>query len=295
MFLGIAQHKNTVYEGTSIDGMRAVFPPPHLFNMQVGESPKEALNNLINTRDNIFKTLLFREDDFDFLSMVRRGRVYSASGTQPRSGQHYPIDAFEAKEIKGSDYGVSKDLFTYQSQVLSNNQSQALRYAAIGADDAFSLWRIVSIDQTYTKDELITLRPLHSMGALPDLDLNKVTERWRKKLTSNVEKVVNAIKRENADSIIELCRHAATTALLAYFDETIKDYNKEDLGPLTKRAAEAKKRIVSHCGKIINDLHSRVKPNIQEEYSLRLVTERDAELAIQCLSCILSDLDYTKE
>ena len=156
------------------------------------------------------------------------------------------------------------------------------------------MWRIVSIDRMYSNEELVTMRPLYFLGALPDLSPNNIPEQWRTQVVENVQKVVDSMYKANADSIVELCRHAATTSLLAEFHEDIPRPEKTDLGNLAKIAEQKNRRIIAHCGRTIADLHSRLKPNNQMHYGFRSVSERDAELAIQCLSFILSDLGYTR-
>jgi len=298
MFLGIEKDKGLFYESGSLSsGMRAVLPPPHLFDMQIGNTPANALKSLIEAEKNESNKFLFREDSFDPVSMVRRGRIYQPYAQQPNKCHVAPIDTLDS--VQSSPFFpegpvLIKRLHTYQPYTLSLNGANQ-KYAIIGTKSAYSLWRIVSIDRMYLEDELLTLRPLHSMGALPDLDLCTVSEPWKTKVAETVGKVVDAMHHANADSIIELCRHAASAALFAHFHEDIKRFDTTDLGPLAKRAGDDGKRVVASCGKIIADLHSRIKPNMQVEHDCRPPTDRDTELAIYSLSCILSDLKFTSE
>ncbi len=298
MFLGIEKDKGLFYEGGDLfTGMRAVLPPPHLFDMQIGDTPATALKNLIEAEKAESKKFLFREDGFDPVSMVRRGRIYQPYVEQPNECRVAPIDTLD--RVQSNPFYpegpvLIKRLHTYQPYALSLNAPEN-KYAIIGTQTAYSLWRIVSIDQMYLNDELLTLRPLHSMGALPDLELSNVPEPWKTKVSDTVGKVIDAMHHANADSIIELCRHAAAAALFAHFHEDIKKLSGTDLGNLADDAGKDGKRIVASCGKIIADLHSRIKPNMQVELDLRPISDRDAELAIYSLSCILSDLNFTNE
>ncbi|MDZ8118186.1 hypothetical protein [Pontiella agarivorans] len=250
---------------------------------------------MIEAEKNEFKKFLFREDSFDPVSMVRRGRIYQPYPEQPNECRVAAIDAYDG--LIAHQYAsavIKKRLHTYQPYALSLNGPDQ-KYAIIGTQSAYSLWRIVSNDRMYLNDELLTLRPLHSMGALPDLDLREVSDPWKTKVEETVNKVVDAMTFANADSIIELCRHAASAALFAHFHEDIKNLAGTDLGPLAKRAGDEGLHIVAHCGHLIAKFHSRIKPNNQVHFESRPPTDRDAELAIYSLSCILSDLKLTPE
>ena len=294
MFLGIDKNTGIIYEGGNILwGARPLFPTPNLFDLQIAETPEEALKKLLKSSTE-FDRLLFREDGFDPVSMVRRGRIYKPDKSQPRECYVYPINEAELNEARNNKGVVKKSLFCYQGYRLTSWIPSQQLFAAIGRDNAYSMWRIVSNDRMYSNEELVTMRPLYFLGALPDLSPNNIPAKWRAKVLGSVQKVVNSMYKANADSIVELCRHAASASLFAQFHEDIPHANQKDLGELAKMAEKKERRIIANCGKLIADLHSRLKPNIQMHYDCRPVCERDAELAIQCLSFILSDLGYTR-
>ena len=225
MLLGIDTNTGIIYEtgGSSRNG-RPLLPPPYLFPMQIAETPEEALNRLMKHR-HITQRLLFREDTYDPVSMVRRGRFYKPETSQPQKWSVLPI--------KASQDGIEeRQLNSYQENRLTSwNPSQQL-FAAIGGDKTYSMWRIVSIDRLYSNEELVTMRPLYFLGALPDLSPNNIPEQWRTKVIESVQKVVDSMYKANADSIVELCRHAASAVLFAEFHEDITQVNKKDLGNL---------------------------------------------------------------
>jgi len=293
MFLGIDTNNYIVYEGGNTPwGARALFPSPNLFGLQIAETPEEAPNLL--KRSTEYNRFLFREDGFDPVSMVRRGRIYEPDKSQPRECYVYPINEAELNEERNNKGVVKKSLFCYQGYRLTSWIPSQQLFAAIGSDNAYSMWRIVSNDRMHSNEELVTMRPLYFLGALPDLSPNNIPEEWRTKVMESVQKVIDSMYKANADSIVELCRHAASASLFAHFHEDIPQANQKDLGELAKMAEKKGRRIIANCGKLIADLHSRLKPNIQMHFGFRSVSERDAELAVQCLSCILSDLGYAR-
>jgi hypothetical protein len=294
MSLGIDKDNHIVYEGYVLYGGRPVLPAPHLFAVAIAGTPEEALSQL--KQANQRSGLLLREDEFDPVSMVRRGRVYEPNGgSQPTECRVCPISEVERKAARAENSDVvRKQLFYYERYPLAVRVSSRQPYAAIGAEAGYSMWRIVSNDRTFFDEELITMRPLYFLGAIPDLSPESIPERWRAKVHETVGKVVDSMYRANADSIVELCRHAASASLFARFHEDIAELDKTDLGPLAKRAEAEGLRLISGCGKAIADLHSRIKPNMQAEHSLGSICDRDAELAVQCLSFILRDLGYAR-
>ena len=293
MYLGIEKDKGIVYEsGYNNWGMRAVFPSPHLFNMQIAYTPETALEKLAKTSGDRIGNLIFREDSFDPVSMIRRGRVYEFG--EEKECQVCPIGEMELTQARSKNGVISKRLFIAPRCPVKTRHPFEHLYAAIGGERASSVWRIVLIDHMYLDEELLTLRHLHSLGALPDLDMKAVPSDWQNMLQGDVQKVVDSLNRANSSAIVELCRHAAATALFAYFHEDINRFDAEDLGPLCGRAREKKLYAVANCGEIIAKLHVRLKPGPRMEFNLRPVNDRDAELTVYSLACILSDLGYAK-
>jgi len=294
MFLGIDKNIGLVYEGGNTPwGARALFPTPNLFDLQIAETPEEALNKLVKSLSE-FDRLLFREDSFDPVSIVRRGRIYESEKSQPRECYVLPVNEAERDEARSKNGVVKKSLFCYRGYRLTAWIPSQQIFAAIGSDGAYSMWRIVSNDRMYSSEELVTMRPLYFLGALPDLSPSNIPEQWRAQVQDTVNKVVDSMYKANADSIVDLCRHAASASLCARFYRDMPRLDKTDLGPLARTAEEKGLRIVASCAKTLADLHSRLKPNIQMHHGCRPVSDRDAELAVQCLSFLLRDLGYAR-
>lgn len=274
-------------------GARPVLPSPSLFYLQIAATPEEAQNGLLKSQSE-FDKLLFREDSFDPVSKMRRGRIYKPGTSQPSQCRVLPFTIAEYDEARNNKGVVTKSLFSYQSYRLPQWSPSLELFAAVGSDTAHSMWRIVSNDCMCLNEELLTMRPLYFLGTLPDLLQDEIPEEWRSKVIDSVKKVADSMYKANADSIVELCRHAASATLFATFHERIPQAQKKDLRNLANIAEQEKRRIIAHCGKTIADLHSRLKPNNQEHYGFRSVSERDAELAVHCLSFILIDLGYAR-
>jgi len=137
-----------IYEGHVFYGGRASFPAPHLFEIVIAETPEEALDQLKRSKEH--SRLLFREDGFDPVSMVRRGRVYEPHGSQPTECHVQPVGEAELDEARRENSSVvRKMLFCYERYPLCSRVSSRQPFAAIGTASGYTMWRIVSNDRTY--------------------------------------------------------------------------------------------------------------------------------------------------
>ena len=83
-YLGVSKDHGAIYEGGSIDRSR-VWPTPALAPIRFMQG--KVLAPLETTADSL-ATLIFREDDFDAVTKIRRGRVFTVEGGgQPREWQ----------------------------------------------------------------------------------------------------------------------------------------------------------------------------------------------------------------
>jgi len=132
VFLGIDKNSYVVYEGGQKWGARPLFPPPSLFSIAIAETPEGALEAL--KKSDLFTGLIFREDVFDPVSMIRRGRLYQCDRGkgQPAQCDVAPVDEVEIKEARDGNGVVVKTLFTYQGHRLASWNSSEYLFAAIG-------------------------------------------------------------------------------------------------------------------------------------------------------------------
>ena len=292
MDLGIDQNTGIVYEGLVYSGARPLLPGPYLFGMRIAQAPDEALELLRQSKEH--DTLLFREDGFDPVSMVRRGRIYESEPSFPTGCRVSPINEAELKEARMNNGVLNRSLHCYHRHRLGSLVGSKHVFAAIGAHGSHSMWRIVSNDRMYLGEELVTMRPLYFLGAIPDLSPDNIPEQWRTEVQDTVRKVVDSMYKADAGSIVDLCRNAASACLFAYLHGDIPEFDKTDLGRLAETAEHKGRRVIGRCAKVLADLHSRGKVNVQKQYNCSPICERDAELAVQCLSFILRDLGYTR-
>ena len=103
-YLGYNRRKNAAYEGEPSNGYR-VMPPPQIFPIRF--TTEGSIPEIVRVHDEL-PQLLFREDDFDPVTKIRRGRVFKAS-----------------EEIQPKVWHVTDSLYSQRRQpfhVLENHQ-----------------------------------------------------------------------------------------------------------------------------------------------------------------------------
>ncbi|MCF7818755.1 MAG: hypothetical protein K9M54_12840 [Kiritimatiellales bacterium] len=280
MYIGIDQYTQKVYESPNQWAVSPLKPAPFLFNAQFGASAEEAIAKLSECSPDDYK---FREDLFDPVSRIKRGRVYRRNASNLTWHRFAETEHEKNESMNGM---VKMDLPSYGRIGISNR----FKYASIGTEQSHTAWRIVAVEQMITDEELITLQPVLFMGILPDVDASLIPSDIRQSLLEALEGVVTDMKRAMPGSVIDRCRGAAALAL-----QTLKGCKGKDLGKQANHVETVhKKCVIAWSAKIINTLHTRAKENIRHDNQYRPPNERDAELAVHCLACILTELEFAK-
>ncbi len=298
--LAFDSESNLVYEGRSDHG-RAVWPVPVISVATLIEDGEE-LTQLPEKNDLSLANLIFREDSYDSVTRLKRGRFYSFSNG-PRSPvwnvQIHPMLPGESR-LANSKGWIQKQLWNwYESSLSSRIKSYSrLPLVALGTANAHSLWRIVGNEGMINGEELVTLRLQANLGVLPDVDADKIPEISRQKMLESVDKLVETVYRAGPESIVSRCRDAAAAILGAFLWYQDPKAPMKDLGDLIKilkkpQDQEQKTMIIS-TATIIARFHPREKPNEQIGRNLRPILEGDADLAVNCVATLLRETGYSK-
>lgn len=292
MLIGIDQSNGLVYESpTSPDyGGRLIWPTPVLtpasFSIDgKGFNPPRSAN----VEDVVY---WFREDHFDPVTRLRRGRLYRL----PKDESLNPVWRNPTRQtLFSSSEGITEvQMYSYRHEAIRLPAFEYDRSAiCLGVDGTSSIWSVISIEVVSTREEMLTLKARQTMGDLPEVNWDSVPESFRAKVKETIDTLLDDIHRAGPESVIDRCRDAASAILRAYLGD---DHAGKDLGQLIsalKQAeSEERKRIVISGSEIIRVLHPRAKPNEQEARNFRPVREQDAELAIQCVGTILCELGW---
>ena len=299
--LGIDTNALLIYEGASTWGGYAVRPPPIVTAAAIVSSATERLKG-IDTRDVLSVPLVFREDAFDPVSRIRRGRFYEKNPSQPIPWHVYPHPDFRGEERQANRQGVvSKDLATFHSCSVSQKHFSIIEgqpLVILGYAEQFTIWSVVGSEMSLTGEEIVALRSRASFGALPEPQWEEVPEQGRAQVKRTLEILAEDIYRAGPESVIDRARDAASAILSAYVvDKGLADVTK-DLGKLVgvlgQLPRDDRPNICANGGDIIAILHPRAKPSEQAQRPLRPIREQDAELAVQLVGTMLCDLGWAQ-
>lgn len=237
--------------------------------------------------DLLMAKCVFREDDYNLTSRLRRGRFYLSSGSQPSRCGVVPrtVEEYERNPRP-------RDMFTFVQYQLTG-QSKLPKLAALGSTDL--LWRVIGVPERISTGELLfTLKARHAFGILPEINQQALPEREKEKVNETLDKLVDAANRELPEAIIDRARDATQWCLATWAASEFGNAEllQEDLGRLLSVIGAKRKMVALSAAQIIQRLHSRVKPNEQERYQVRPPMEADAELALNSVGFLIRELGW---
>lgn len=295
MNIGIEEHTKLIYEGAALRFGYPLWPSPMMFQVVIASEDDDVFTPA-KQNDLAPQSYIFREDTYNSSSRVRRGRLYQAEEFQPPEWSVYPHPALPNEIPKADRNGgtLKKRLYSFSSFRLQPHLvSKKIKRPIflLGAENGFTIWTLVNVEISATGDELIVLRARKSIGALPHMNREKIIVIDGKSILELVDKLEDELFRAGPESVVDRSREAATAILSKYLQSIEKAEPGKDLGKLANKIAIEGFEIVANSAKIIARLHARGKYAEQEKNHPRLVTEQDAEYAVQAVATILCDLD----
>ncbi|MBA4341659.1 MAG: hypothetical protein C0423_05840 [Methylibium sp.] len=294
MHIGFEEDTGHIYEGAGRPEY-AVVPPPLLTQAKLIESEVDAANLPRGISMDALRWL-FREDSFDPVTRVRRGRLYQPfPAGQPDEclTRGHPSMQF-ANHRQGES--MTKRLHHHWpcQELLGKPRGGQGMTLALGRDRAWSMWRIVQVEQVVGDDVLVTLKALSSFGVLPEARLDSLLEEHRQPVQRALDRVLDSAFRETAISVIDQCRNALMVLLGRWLASQSLDSKvvELDLGKLVRRIREAPYELNAAAGvaEAVAKLHPRGKANEQETRGLRLAQEEDAELSVHAVGFVMREL-----
>ncbi|MDA8163234.1 MAG: hypothetical protein M0022_10105 [Desulfobacteraceae bacterium] len=293
--IGIDNATHHLYENSG-GPWYPVWPSPMLsvaaFIEQAGVVP----NIEVNLQDAKF---VFREDSFDPVTRIRRGRFYKTHGQRPSQKYTLPHPVYGNYGSISHTYSLNGEcerrLFIFEQYLLKGPE----KLVAIGASE--SLWRVLGAEQITTGEYLVTLKARHALGVLPELDPDAIPEVGREKAIETLKTLTDSAYRETPGSIVDRARDAAQWCLGTWWEKIKPDdvpSLHKDLGSLIKEIDNYKNKdkpeVILSAARIIARLHSRGKPNEQKKLSLRPLMEADSEFALAAVGLLLREFKWTK-
>lgn len=296
----IAFDPNTwlMYEGLSNHG-HGLTPVP-LVSVATFVQAEEDWRRLPSTGAFNVAEQVFREDYFDPVSRIRRGRFYARGGNQQPDMwwvHKHPLMP-EEPGTKTQEGRVAKALISFRpmTSVSERLLTTPRTLVVLGAQAAITVWNIVSVERAGNNEDVVTLRARSNLGFLPDLLPDQIPLRGRERVGAAVTKVVDGAHRSSGVTVVDLCRNALVVVLSVYLQseaEVDPTVAVQDLGKLiTALPLDAK--LLRGAADIARLLHPRGKSNEQQRYGTRELSESDGTFAIEALGFVLRDLGWAR-
>jgi hypothetical protein len=290
MDIGFDTVSGVIREGNQKGLGRILDPRPFFTSSVIGTTKDSNLYKKLPNSPFVNNwSVVFREDFLDSTGRVRRGRFYYASDTRPMNW------------VVGLSSGAEQPFETFHSLTLSGLPSpkpSELRIL-LGTQDIFSEWRATGLEYINTSEILVTMRAKLFGHLIPDINLTAIPQRYRSHISELCEKLLNEVHTGLPESIVEICRNLANVILTAKNSEFDPGRPTKDLADEAKYFFDrcSEKKIVSfysisHCAHIIARLHAEGKFVEQIKSDCLPITDRDAELAISCISRIVTTLGW---
>ncbi|MDP1732764.1 MAG: hypothetical protein Q8L44_00210 [Sulfuritalea sp.] len=300
MLIGFDENTGHVYEGLGVPSY-PVWPSPTLSQAKLIESQAEG-DDLARGVPQTALAWIFREDMFDPVTRIRRGRLYEPYSGQPKRTwpvRAHPFDHEGARQVAASG-GLNITLLTYSPcQSFANRPDRGLGMKlAIGHRQSISLWRVVQTELVLGDDVLVTLKAMTAYGIIPQLNYSEVSQEARQAVDRALERIVDVAFRETPISVVDHCRNAATVVLSRWLAQkgAPQDILSKDLDDVCKALGKPpfEKAAARDAAEAIRLLHPRGKANVQEAKGYRIPTDEDAEFAIHAIGFILRELEWAK-
>lgn len=298
MFLGIDERSGLAYEGVHGVELPAV-PNPIVTPAKLIESHQDWSSLPLGVGQHPI-SWMFREDTFDAVTRIRRGRLYEPqSGGQRLTFQVFPHPNVDPMGLRAGPTGRrAVELYVYTAcfSLLSKPRQGEGTTLALGTTQGVSVWRIIQTEVLANRCVMVTLKSLSAFGILPTLDTSKVPKELRVSVAEALGHALDAAFRETPISVIDRCRNALTVLLSHWmvsegFDHSILG---ADLGKVATEIAKPplERKVISWQAQVVARLHSRGKNNEVHSKGLRIPVEEDAELALQALGFAMRDTGW---
>lgn len=286
-YLGISQDTGDVYEGSRSHGVRADVPflLPYKF---VGKDFDES-----DAGDDLYPTgsHIFREDFFDPITRIKRGRFYHVEGEVDWYLQDNKRSDLERVKCRGG-YAQRDQLITYQrSSLVELRESASYPDVILGREPFISIWKIISIETSVTGTPIVTLKSHRSFGETPKLIATQVPDCVVPALKTAIEKLENSINRLGPTDVVDRSRDVLSVVFGELCSNREKDLGKA-ISAYVNLQDKQRDNLISWGAHIVNRLHPRGKPNEQFRHGFREPSEEDAQLAVRCVWIVLVELGW---
>ena len=236
--------------------------------------------------------VIFREESFDPVTRIRRGRLYFDKTTALSWGQ-VMVD-----NRNRYNWGNLRPEASYESWKPGSEPQRVIgRIIRIGSSDFATSWRIIGTERITIGHVLLTLRANSLLGVIPEL-LDTIAGKDGSLVKSSqvkqqLDALVDALHRQQATPTADVAREVAKVILTEWIGD---DARGKDLGAVIRTIPE-QREVMKSAASIVNRLHPRGKSSEREVQAaqgatLRAVTEEDAEVSVHLVGMLLREIGW---
>lgn len=294
--IGIDSNRFILYEGETYYG-HAVWPTPILLRARL---PGRLDHAQSTSTSNAQLTRIFREDVFDPLTRIRRGRLYAPlEGVQPAEWRVQPHPAYpqEYGRLDASGFFV-RPLHTYLPcrELACSDRNGIGATLLLGDGRGVMPWQVIGLESGLNGEDIVTLRARSYFGRLVELNEAVIPSECAGVVKEAVSALADRALRESPISIIDRCGNTAQIILSRWLAATQQDSSclRKDLSAIANHLENryGERVVLAASAKILARLHARGKPNEQLDKSLRVPSEVDAENALSLISAVLLEIGW---
>jgi len=275
-----------VYEGSLSTGHR-IQPAPMLIPIQFIDPEDTEPEALFGD----YPKQLFREDSYDPITRIRRGRIYRS----PNENHSWHVQDPFRTDLKDLDWGGGSAKGTkamvYQRAALGELALDPHLKVRLGDATSSNIWKVILQESSVFGSQILTLKSYRSFGEVPELNPAVIPLDVFHALTENIERVERSANRMSPDDVVDRCRNTLSIIYGALAGDRSKDLDKAIKAYLTKFKDN---QFMGNAGHMVQRLHSRGKACEQYSKELRPLSEEDAQLALRCLGFVLIESGWGK-
>lgn len=298
--IGIDIRQPLFYEGTGQYG-HAIWPSPVVtIATIIANGDDETV--ITDNPDLGYAKYVFREDSFDPVTRIRRGRFYThESGGQPQPWRVQRHPAFAPHvgyklDTQGYEERLLNGFSPFRFSMVSGPGKKPV-VVGLGTRDASTFWRVVGVERISTAEDLVTLKARSNLGVLPELvDEIRNTDGVpvdAKPVQTALNALVDAFHRQQAVPTVDVARETTRVILTAWIGPKARGKDLRDVVSLIP----PQKHCTSWAASIVKWLHPRGKSAAHESHAdggtpLRSITDEDAEAAVHLVGLVLREIGW---
>ena len=283
-------HRGAYYEG-DLQDLRSIFPTPVV-------SPISAPFATANGGESA----IFREDDFDPVTRIRRGRVY-VGGRRNVEWFSGRVDHGPYRPPVPYRGGAPVPTWTpdevFDAWIPSGGSRRAVygRLVEIGGGEYTTCWRVVGVEKTAMGHTLLTLRASSLLGVLPELAPGITDQAGNMvdaaPIQSTLDALVDVFHRQQATPTVDAARESARVLLAAWIGPDAFGLDLKKVIPKIPDIAH----MTQWAASIINRLHPRgksaeVENRASKGSALRSLEDSDGEVSVELVGLLMREIGW---